>query len=73
MDNNIVEKVTKVLKEVKDLEAKIKNLKDLNRDDRQAVINYMRENKKQFLGNLQLKLYKNNYYLALVDDNLFGE
>ena len=51
---------------------KIKNLKDLNREDRQAVISYMLDNKKRFLGELELKQYKGTYYLAVADD-LFGE
>jgi len=62
-----IEKVTSVLKEIKGLENKIKELKDLNREDRQAVIKYMLDNKKRFLGELELKLYKGNYYLAVVE------
>lgn len=63
-----VEKVTGVLKEIKKLENKIKELKDLNRSDRDAVIQYMLENKKRFLGELELKIYKGTYYLSISDE-----
>lgn len=69
--DNIVEKVTTILKEIKNLETKIKDLKDLNRADKDAVIKYMLDNKKQYLGGVELKLYKGTYYLSLVNESLF--
>lgn len=71
-NEGVVEKVTTILKEVKKLEEKIKSLKDLNRSDKDAVIKYMLDNKKQYLGGVELKLYKGTYYLSLVDNSLFG-
>lgn len=72
MEDNVVEKVTSILKQIKDLESKIKDLKELNRSDKDAVIKYMLDNKKQYLGGVELKLYKGTYYLSLVDNSLFG-
>lgn len=68
MEENIVEKVTKVLKQIKDYESKIKDLKDLNRQDKDAIISYMIENKKRTLGDLELKIYKGNHYLAILPE-----
>ena len=69
--DNIVENVTTILNEIKNLETKIKDLKDLNRADKDAVIKYMLDNKKQYLGGVELKLYKGTYYLSLVNESLF--
>lgn len=64
----IIEKVTVTLKKIKQLEAEVKDLKKSNANDRDAIIEYMMDNKKRFLGGLELKLYKGNYYLSVIED-----
>lgn len=66
--DNTVERVTEMLTKIKSLESEITQLKKQNRDDKDVVIKYMLDNKKRFLGDLELKLWKGTYYLSLTSD-----
>jgi len=68
MESNIIERVTETLNKIKALEAEIANLKKQNREDKDAIIKYMLDNKKRFLGDLELKLWKGTYYLSITND-----
>lgn len=68
MESNIIERVTETLNKIKALEAEIANLKKQNREDKDAIIKYMLDNKKRVLGDLELKLWKGTYYLSITND-----